>query len=106
MFYEIKLAQDKYLDLIQKNSRLPSLKMDPKKLNGLLLALSKASKDKLSKNNYFAQAILAVWMHCNSIGMEYLFYQSYQDLLKFQKNWDKERSCNNLGKIFFQPLKM
>jgi ankyrin repeat protein len=111
MFYEIKLAQDKYLDLIQKNSRLPALKMDPKKLNGLLLALSKASKDKLSENNYFAQAILAVWMHCNSIGMDYLFYQSYQDLLKFKKNQKVEPSkrllwfCAALTDIIWSNIK-
>ena len=80
MFYEIKLAQDKSLDLVQKNSGLAVLKMDSKKLNGLLLAFSKVREAKISKNNYFAQAILAIWMHCNSIGMDYLFYQSYLGL--------------------------
>ena len=74
--------------MIQKNTGLPALKIDPKKLNGLLLTLGmagKAGKDNFSKNNYFAQAILAIWMHCNSIGYIYI-------CIAGETNWNKQNN--------------
>ena len=80
MFYNIKLAQKNYLDILQIH-----LDVDAKKLKALLLSLKNFDNKQVSSNSYFYKAVLVIWLYCASHNMESLFYQSYQDIIKFKK---------------------